>query len=80
MADPDKTKIRKILNRPCPECEELLSVISHTKFSNGVAYEVRFVECLVCGYREKKNLSGKKSHEVPDFAPQEVRHGNIRKK
>jgi Zn ribbon nucleic-acid-binding protein len=77
---PDKTKKRKTLSRPCPECEELLSIVSHTKFCNGVAYEVRFVECLTCGYREKKNLSGKKSHEVLELNPQEVFRGNGKKR
>jgi len=61
---PDKTKKRKTLDRPCPECEGMLELVTFSHIDGGASYEESYIRCEDCGYIERKKIPSHKNKEA----------------
>lgn len=61
----NQKKIRKCLDRPCPDCEEReLRVVSKIEVrDDGVKITNKVIECSACGYEEPFHIPKKKMRE-----------------
>lgn len=48
----DKAKFQKKLGKRCPDCGDILELVTRTNIINGVKYSDEYEECD-CGYSEK---------------------------
>jgi DNA-directed RNA polymerase subunit M/transcription elongation factor TFIIS len=60
-------KVQKRLNKRCPECSDVLEIVSYTEKNENVQFTKRYRECHSCGYKEE--IRNKADHKRDDFEP-----------